>query len=215
MDARCTGAYKCQRECNLCCPGRFPLNPRNRGCNDERNEDLVKLKKNVATFAAVSSLGLVFMAVGSAGTVASASPQAPGVDRRVKGRSARSRRCPYWTAARLESAKPVDVIAAGSAQSLKARSSAHGQAGQVRRRCPARCEHSDRGRKFRAACRRATPTTTSRSVSLTRRCIRTIHEWRAVLREQRLRLRVLCDLGRRPSTPAPPKTRSGPLATAR
>ncbi len=72
-----------------------------------------------AAIASASSLSLVFLAVGSAGTAASASqatPQAVGGHASISERATLA----YWTPARLKSAKPVDVIATGNANSLGA-----------------------------------------------------------------------------------------------
>jgi hypothetical protein len=83
-----------------------------------------------ASIATASALSLVFLAVGSAGTAASANqptPAAAGGQAQISQQATLS----YWTAARLESAKPVDVIAAGSAQSLKVSAKPTGKPGGV------------------------------------------------------------------------------------
>jgi V8-like Glu-specific endopeptidase len=79
-----------------------------------------------ASIATASALSLVFLAVGSGGTVASASQPAPAATG-ARGQISQEATLAYWTAARLKSAKPVDVIAAGSAQSLQA---THGATGK-------------------------------------------------------------------------------------
>ena len=64
-------------------------------------------------------MSLVFLAVGSAGTAASASqatPQAIGGHASISEKATLA----YWTPARLKSAKPVDVIATGNPNSLGA-----------------------------------------------------------------------------------------------
>ena len=83
-----------------------------------------------ASIATASALSLVFLAVGSAGTAASASQPAPAATG-AHGQISQEATLAYWTAARLKSAKPVDVIAAGSAQSLKTTQSPTGKPGEV------------------------------------------------------------------------------------
>jgi hypothetical protein len=79
-----------------------------------------------AAIASASALSLVFLALGSAGTAASASQPTPQT---VGGHASISEKATlaYWTPARLKSAKPVDVIATGSANSL---GTTHGPTGK-------------------------------------------------------------------------------------
>jgi hypothetical protein len=79
-----------------------------------------------ASIATASALSLVFLAVGATGTVASASQQSPETTG-AQVQTSQAATLAYWTAARLKSAKPVDVIAAGHAQPL---ATAHGPTGQ-------------------------------------------------------------------------------------
>lgn len=91
----------------------------------------MKLTSKVAAIVAASSLsGLVLIAVGSAGTVASASQKAPAaIGGHVQVSQAAT--LAYWTPARMKAAKPVDVIAAGASQSLEATHNATGKPGAV------------------------------------------------------------------------------------
>ncbi len=80
---------------------------------------LLQRTGKVAAFAA-ASMGLVFLAVGSAGAAASASQPAPTAvgGSAVNGPNAQSKQnatLAYWTPARLKAAQPLDVIAAGTA----------------------------------------------------------------------------------------------------
>ncbi len=81
------------------------------------NRNFLTLMSRAAVVAAASSLGLVFMAGGSGGTLASASqPQTGAIGSHVQ--TSEDATLAYWTAARLKSATPVDVVAAGTTHKL-------------------------------------------------------------------------------------------------
>jgi V8-like Glu-specific endopeptidase len=98
----------------------------------------MKLLKRTRTVAAIAaaSMGLLFLAVGSAGGAAAgaASPPAPGV---IGGRAPTAADLPavqratlaYWTPARLKAAKPISVVATGTAAPLATRQGPTGKPG--------------------------------------------------------------------------------------
>jgi V8-like Glu-specific endopeptidase len=92
----------------------------------------LKLTSRVTVVAAASSLGLL-LAAGSAGTAASASqPQSQSGAVGVHAQSNQAAATlAYWTPARLKAATPVDVIAAGRAQTLAAPHGPTGKPGEV------------------------------------------------------------------------------------
>ena len=113
MDIPFLGAYKgWGGEINAGCEVFAP--DHGKGGNVKKRQSFI-----AASIATASALSLVFLAVGSGGTVASASQPAPAATG-ARGQISQEATLAYWTAARLKSAKPVDVVAAGSAQSLQA-----------------------------------------------------------------------------------------------
>jgi V8-like Glu-specific endopeptidase len=95
-----------------------------------RRRNLMRMTSRAAVVVAASSLGLVFMAVGSGGTAASAGqPQTGASSSNVQTNQAAT--LAYWTAARLKSATPVDVVAAGTTRSLAGPNGPTGKPGAV------------------------------------------------------------------------------------